>query len=123
MKMYSDGTPPQPKISHLPDTRKEHWSAEAWEKRSVTGTRKYHAFFTMHEGSELEPNQNLVSLVSGDVFILNVSKANGLRFYVDMDPGVTSLDTLHVDFSVLKELNTAVKTWGDGVRAVSRSDT
>ena len=87
--VHSDGTPRQPKISLLPDTRKKHWSPTAWEKRSVVGTSEYHVFFTAHLGADLPTNKNLDDSVSGDAFVLKLSDIwdeNGLAFYVDMEP-------------------------------------
>ncbi len=95
---HSDGTPQQPNISLLPDTRKEHWFPPSWEKRSVVGTSKYHVFFTVHVEDDLPTNKTLDDSVSGDAFVLKLSDTwdeDGLAFCVDMEPDeIKSLDEL-----------------------------
>ena len=47
MIYHTDETASQPNISLLPDTREGYWDdKEAWNKRAVLGTAKYHIFFT-----------------------------------------------------------------------------
>ena len=101
--MYSNG-PPQPKVSLLPDTRKEHWSAEAWKKRAIFGDSKYHIFYTTHVGNGLKSNKSFQDIVSGDAFVVKLSGAkdrDGHLFYEDIEPGISSLDKLPYSLSTI----------------------
>ena len=85
----------QPNISLLPDPPKESWPKKAWKRRAVCAlydsghTDLYHVFFTRFTSSKLHPNPHVKDVVSGDVFLLKVSKIKDKderRFYEDLKP-------------------------------------
>ena len=92
MIYYDEESVCQPDINFLPDTNRHgYWDEEAWNHRCVTGTAKFHLFFTRSK-SGLSPNPRVGNRVSGDMFILEVSDTDkrdryGKNFYVDMKSG------------------------------------
>ena len=137
--------PSQPAVELLPDTRKKHWPAEAWEKRGAwgfeldpkldpklepRGSPLRHCFFTMHTDN-LERNEHVANHVSGDVFVLRVSDTldeNGRGFYMDTTPEDLSpklvaviCDRVAEGFRTSKELDDCCQQMSIGWRVTAHS--